>query len=116
SRPMTLVVAPAGSGKTQLLSHWVAHHPRPTTWLSLEEMDDDPIGLWTAVIAALQTLAPGAGRTATGLMARRAPLTDVVVAVLDDIDVAEADESVLVLDDIHHLKDPATTESLALFV
>ena len=62
--PLTLVVAPAGSGKTQLLANWVSTTRVPTAWLSLEEMDDDPVELWTGVIAALEQLAPECGRVA----------------------------------------------------
>ena len=63
--PLTVVIAPAGSGKTQLMSSWVGRATVPTAWLSLEEMDDDPVELWSGVIAALEQLAPGCSRVAT---------------------------------------------------
>ena len=116
TRPVTAVIAPAGSGKTQLLSNWAAQTSSPVSWLSLEEMDDDPVAFWTGIIVALWPLAPGAGATAGGLLAGRAPLDDVVVALLDDIDAARTDDAVLVLDDIHHVRDATTAASLALFV
>ncbi len=116
TRPLTLVIAPAGSGKTQLLANWVDHSTMPTAWLSLEEMDDDGVELWTAVIAALQAHEPGAGATAAELLTHQAPLTEVVGALLDDLDVDDRTASVLVLDDIHHLTGSAVVQSLVLFV
>src|SRR6185312_12971027 len=80
TRPVAAVVAPAGSGKTQLMSNWVARTSVPVSWLSLEEMDDDPVAFWTATIVALRPLAPSAGATAGRLLAGRAPLDDVVAA------------------------------------
>ena len=41
-RRLTLVSAPAGFGKTTLLSEWVAGAGRPVAWLSLDEGDNDP--------------------------------------------------------------------------
>ncbi len=40
---MTLISAPAGFGKTTLVSEWVAGCKRPVAWLSLDEGDNDPI-------------------------------------------------------------------------
>ncbi len=53
TRPLTLVIAPAGSGKTQLLSNWVAHTTTRVAWLSLEETDGEPVVLWNGILAAL---------------------------------------------------------------
>ena len=86
SFPLTLVVAPAGSGKTQLLAHWVSTTPVPTAWLSLEEMDNDPIELWTGIIAALEVLAPKCGLTVRDLLAGSAPIDDVVRALLHNLE------------------------------
>jgi len=57
--PLTLVVAPAGVGKTVLLAGWAAETGAATGWLSLDESDCDPSQLWSGVIAALDRLAPG---------------------------------------------------------
>ncbi len=56
TRKLTLISAPAGFGKTTLLSEWIPTSPRPVTWLSLEEADNDPIRFWTYFMAALQIL------------------------------------------------------------
>jgi LuxR family maltose regulon positive regulatory protein len=58
---LTLISAPAGFGKTTLLSAWVGGCGRPTAWLSLDEGDNDPSRFLTYLIAALQTIAPTLG-------------------------------------------------------
>ncbi len=116
TRPLTLVIAPAGSGKTQLLANWVDHGEMPTAWLSLEGMDDNAVELWTAVIAALQALVPDVGRTAAAQLTHEVPLTEVVGALLDDLDADDRTASVLVIDDIHHLRGSAVMQSLVLFL
>src|SRR5262247_3034492 len=65
-RKLTLISAPAGFGKTTLVSEWVAGCQRPVAWLSLDEGDNDPTGFLTYLVAALQTLAL---RTVEGMVA-----------------------------------------------
>src|SRR5512137_1498150 len=61
SRKLTLISAPAGFGKTTLVSEWVAGCERPVAWLSLDEGDNDPTKFLTYIVAALQTLPPKTG-------------------------------------------------------
>src|SRR5690348_5324003 len=62
-RPLVVVVAPAGYGKTTALSEWCRHHPRPCAWLTLDDRHDDPRVLLRAiggaVDAALERAADG---------------------------------------------------------
>ena len=55
-RPVVLVAAPAGFGKTTLLTQWLAtgDASRATAWVTLDSGDDDPVRLWTYVAAALE--------------------------------------------------------------
>jgi LuxR family maltose regulon positive regulatory protein len=82
---LTLVSAPAGFGKTTLLTEWLAATPagaRSAAWLSLDERDNDPALFWTYLVAALQTVAPGTGADALALLqSPRSPI-DGVLAVL----------------------------------
>ena len=58
---LTLISAPAGFGKTTLVSEWVAGCDRRVAWLSLDEGDSDPARFLTYLVAALQTVAPDIG-------------------------------------------------------
>src|SRR5450759_1355587 len=60
-RKLTLIAAPAGFGKTTLISEWVAFIGRPTAWLSLDEGENDPARFLAYLVAALQTIAPHIG-------------------------------------------------------
>ena len=60
-RKLTLISAPAGFGKTTLVSEWVAACDRPVAWLSLDEGDNDPTRFLTYLVAALQTIAANIG-------------------------------------------------------
>src|SRR5690242_12965157 len=63
---VTLISAPAGFGKTTLVSEWLAQCGQPAAWLSLDEGDNDPGRFLAYLAAAMQTIAPKVG---AGLMA-----------------------------------------------
>jgi LuxR family maltose regulon positive regulatory protein len=107
SRKLTLISAPAGFGKTTLVSEWVADCGRPepkvrAAWLSLDEGDNDPTRFLTYLVAALQTIAPniGAGVLET-LQSPQPPPTESVLAVLLNEITAVPDDFALVLEDYH---------------
>ena len=54
TKPLIVVISPAGTGKTSLLASWVSSSPRPVAWLSVDEIDHDPKQFWTGVISALE--------------------------------------------------------------
>ncbi len=61
---LTLVSAPAGFGKSSLLSAWAAQYEGAVAWLALDEGDNDPARFWVYVVAALQTVQAGLGEAA----------------------------------------------------
>src|SRR5271169_11429 len=61
-RPVVAVVAPAGFGKTTLLSQWAGHGGKPFAWVSVEEPDNDPKVLLTYIAEALDAVEPLSGR------------------------------------------------------
>ena len=101
---LTLVSAPAGFGKTTLLTGWLAAAPadrRSAAWLSLDQPDNDPARFWTYLIAAQQSAAPGVGEGAVSLLhSPQAPIEAVLATLLNDLS-AISNDVVLVLDDYH---------------
>ena len=69
---VTLVAAPAGYGKTTLLGTWrkAEEATRPVAWLSLDEGDNDPVVLWSYVLAALRDAVSDARRDHVARVAR----------------------------------------------
>ncbi len=120
---LVLVSAPAGFGKTTLLSEWLAARPaapageRLAAWLSLDRGDNDPASFWAYVIAALRMVAPGIGESALALLqAPRPPAVEAVLtALLNDL-AAIAGEIVLVLDDYHVIESPAVQDGMAFLL
>src|SRR3712207_4403745 len=78
---LTLVSAPAGFGKTTLLTHWFSDD-QSTAWLSLDSGDNDPAVFWSYVIGALRTVAPGTGETALSLLRSAPPPLEAVAGTL----------------------------------
>jgi LuxR family maltose regulon positive regulatory protein len=101
-RKLTLVSAPAGFGKTTLVSEWVAGSDRPIAWLSLEEADNDRARFLAYVVAALRTAAPHIGEGVLGALqsSQPPPTESILTALLNEIATLQ-DTIVLVLDDYH---------------
>ncbi len=99
---LTLISAPAGFGKTSLVSEWVAGCQRPTAWLSLDEGDNDPTRFLTYLINALQTIAPTIGEAILGVLqsTQPPPIETMLTVLLNEISTI-SDNFVLVLDDYH---------------
>ena len=103
-RKLTLISAPAGFGKTTLLSEWVADCQRPAAWLSLDAGDNDPVGFLTYLVAALQTIAPTIGAGVMGVLQspQPPPAETILTALFNDI-TTRPDTFILILDDYHVL-------------
>ncbi len=113
-RPLTLIAAPAGYGKTTLAAQWTAQLDRPLTWLALDEADDDPLRFCTYFVAALQRVHPAIGaELLPALLAGQLPPQAALAAtLLNDLDAALAINPsglglICVLDDFHAVQDPA---------
>jgi LuxR family transcriptional regulator, maltose regulon positive regulatory protein len=101
-RKLTLIAAPAGFGKTTLVSEWVEGIERPTAWLSLDEGENDPARFLAYLVAALQTIAPTIGEGVLGVLhsPQPPPPEAILTALLNEITTLP-DHFVLVLDDYH---------------
>ena len=120
---LMLVSAPAGFGKTTLLTEWLAAGPaapadqRLAAWLSLDQGDNDPASFWTYVIAALRTAAPGVGENALALLQASGPppVEAVLTTLLNDLS-AVAGDIVLVLDDYHVIDARGVQDGMAFLL
>ena len=101
-RKLTLVSAPAGFGKTTLVTEWLNRTERPFTWLSLDENDNDPARFLTYFVAALQRIDPAIGQAAQAMLQapQPPPLESLLTTLINDI-AATPTLFVLVLDDYH---------------
>jgi LuxR family maltose regulon positive regulatory protein len=101
-RKLTLISAPAGFGKTTLVSAWVAGCDRQVAWLSLDEADSDPILFLTYLVAALRTVVPNIGEGLLGVLQspQPPPTESILTSLLNEITTIP-DNFVLVLDDYH---------------
>ena len=103
---LTLISAPAGFGKTTLVSEWLAetnmHSARSAAWLSLDEADNNPARFLTYLIAALQTIVPNIGEEMlTALQSPQSPPAETVLMSLLNEITAMPNKLVVVLDDYH---------------
>jgi LuxR family transcriptional regulator, maltose regulon positive regulatory protein len=104
-RPVVWVVAPAGYGKTTLLSQWAERSGQAFAWVSLDEGDNDPNVLLTYVAEALNAVEPIGQQVFDALAPRGSSVPDSVVAALGFALSAMTSPVVLVLDDVHVLYD-----------
>jgi LuxR family maltose regulon positive regulatory protein len=134
---LTLIAAPAGFGKTTLVSEWLSSnderrmmndepgshrssfiaHRFQAAWVSLDRSDNDPPQFWTYVIAALDGLRPGIGASTLALLRalQPAPIEAVLTPLLNAISALPAD-AVLVLDDYHVIDAPPIHKALVFLL
>jgi LuxR family maltose regulon positive regulatory protein len=118
-RKLTLIAAPAGFGKTTLVSEWVVGCGRPVAWLSLDEGDNDPARFLTYLVASLRTVAPGTN-LGEGVLAvlqspQPPPPDAVLTALLNEI-TAIPHNFVLVLDDYHVIDASVVDQALSFLI
>ncbi len=106
-RKLTLISAPAGFGKTTLVSEWVqamggVTPPLAVAWLSLDEGDKDTTRFLAYLVAALQTLAPNIGASVLGMLEspQPPPADSILTALLNEITTYPGNFA-LILDDYH---------------
>lgn len=113
-RALTLIVAPAGFGKTTLVADWARRGDMPVAWLSLQPADQARERFLSYLIQALQTIAPHIGQTSLALRQGGAP-EGVLFALVNDLAGMDSDFA-LVLDDYHSAESPATNEILGFLL
>ena len=112
-RKLTLISAPAGFGKTTLVSAWLRSTDRPFTWISLDEGDNDLSRFLNYLVAALRQVDDGIGPAVQHLL--EAPQLPPIEALLTELinDIATRPSPfVLVLDDYHTITEPGVYETV----
>ncbi len=118
---LTLLCAPAGFGKSALLSDWLhtshqGSHASGITWLILDEADNDPLRFWTYLGTALQRLAPHVGTTLLqGLQTPHPPLEALLTTLLNDL-LTLREQGTLVLEDYHVIHAPSIHQTLSFLL
>lgn len=112
-QPLTLVSAPAGYGKTALISNWLARCDLPNAWLSLDETDSDIRVFFSYFVAAVHKVFPETCReTLTLLEANQLASPTLLAEYLSNDLEALPKPLVLVLDDYHRISEPVIHELL----
>lgn len=121
-RKLTLISAPAGFGKTTLISAWIAECQQydsriRAAWLSLDEDDHDLTRFLTYLVAAAQTIAPTVGAGLLPLLqSPQPPPTDsCLTALLNDI-TQIPHTFILILDDYHLTDAKAIDDALTFLI
>ena len=108
---LTLVCAPAGYGKSTVVSYWLETRGGPGAWLSLDDTDSDVRTFLGYLVAAVQSVFPEACAVTQAQLEAEAlaPLPVLAGCLGNDLDDLE-EPLVLVLDDYHCIKEPAVHE------
>lgn len=118
-RKLILISAPAGFGKTTLVSEWLAGCGQAVAWLSLDEGDNDPVRFLTYLVASLQTIADDIGNGVLAAIQTSQPpmaINEFLLATLVNEIAAVPNEFILVLDDYHLIDSEPIDQALAFLL
>jgi LuxR family maltose regulon positive regulatory protein len=128
-RKLTLVSAPAGYGKTTLLSEWIhqdeggASPALPVAWLSLDEADNDPVRFLSYLIGAVQMIVPNVGKDLPGMLQspEPPPTAAILTSLINELASVsqECDQCCilgLVLDDYHLIENQEIHDAVAFLL
>ncbi len=123
SRKFSLISAPAGFGKSTLVSEWLhqKHHdsmiPEWMAWLSLDEGDNNPIRFLTYLVSALQVKKSAVGQGALSMLqsSQPPPTETILIALLNEL-TTRAEQCVLVLDDYHLIHSQEVDSALTFLL
>lgn len=120
---IVLIAAPAGYGKSTLVSQWLHHTPHTFSWLTLDKSHNSPLQFWRYILNALQGIQPTVGVDAKAIIENNDThsLSNVVISLLNDLDQlsnhSDSTQAVsLVLDDFHLLENPQLLSLITLFL
>ena len=114
---VVLMTAPAGFGKTTLLTQWANQDGRRFAYVALDAWDNDPLALWSGIVLSIRRLEPGFGASVEPMLQSvGGTVVDALVRRLS-LEFEELDEPVvLVLDDYHLIRDSVCHESIEALI
>lgn len=117
TKKLTLVSAPTGFGKTTLVGMWIAGREVSSTWVTLDENDNDPTRFWTYVVSALRTLDSSVGKTTLSALTAPQPpaFESLLIPLINDLARLEQ-PCVLVLEDYHAIHASEVNKGLAFLI
>ena len=117
ARPIVMIEAPAGYGKSTLLQQWAAREHRPVAFVRLDQAESDPVLFWRYLVAALKTIEPDLVGEADRELQGQMPLIDDVVVprLLNGLDRHDG-QLLLMLDDYHRIDGSPVPASLRVFM
>jgi len=122
---LTLVSAPAGFGKTTLLSDWIQRNKISVAWLSLDKSDNDPLQFLNYIIASLQGVETNIGKSTLSILKSPHPppmeslltvLINEITSFLDSQTSLSETGLVLVLDDYHVIDSKSIHKALTFLL
>jgi LuxR family maltose regulon positive regulatory protein len=116
---LTLVCAPAGSGKTTLWSDWLSssqNRHMPVAWVSLEERDNDPIRFWRYICTALERTHAGAGEQLSCLREKASHVNEALLIQIMNLLAELTTPFVLALDDYHLITNEHISQTLSFLL
>ncbi len=116
-RKLTLISAPAGFGKTTLVSEWIAGGDRKVAWLLLDDEDSDPTRFLTYLVAALRTVVPNIGAVVLDALQslQPPPINPLITALLNEITTIPY-HFILVLDEYHEIDSEPIDHALTFLI
>jgi LuxR family maltose regulon positive regulatory protein len=118
-RPVTLIAAPAGYGKTTVVTQWLASVLRPPSvaWISLDISDNEPVQLWTDIATALDRAGCVIARDIARFIAAGGhDMVTVVLPRIIDAIAAMAEDITVIVDDFEIVRSAECNEQVDFFV
>ncbi len=117
-RKVTLISAPPGSGKTTLVSEWLAaRQSMPVGWVSLDASDNDPVRFWRYAITACGAFEAELGRSVLAMLRASQPPTfkTILTPFINELTQLEQ-RCIIVLDDYHLITAPEIHAALVFLI
>lgn len=114
---LTLIVAPAGYGKTTAVVDWLGKCRYPAAWLSLNSYNSTPSAFWRSVCEAADDISPGIQRDSEYILGSHELLEAKILIkmLLDAVSKVDSD-LIFIVDDAHLITDPSILEDLTYYI